>query len=60
MWFTFALFIVGLLYFFLKRKYSYWKDRGVPGPEPVFIFGNLWSTLIGKKSNAELFTEVYR
>lgn len=36
-----------LALFFVKRKYSYWKDMGVPYEEPVFPFGNLKG--IGKK-----------
>lgn len=60
MWFALTFVVLGLSYYFLKKLYSYWKDRGVPGPEPVFIFGNTWASMIGKKSNTEVRNEIYR
>lgn len=39
------LITLGTLYFiWVKRKYSYWSRRGVPGPRPSFPFGNIAST----------------
>lgn len=39
--FVSLLAIVGLAIYFVKRKYSYWKDMGVPYEEPAFPYGNL-------------------
>lgn len=33
--------IFGLVYLFVKQKYSYWKNLGVPYVEPDFPFGSL-------------------
>lgn len=36
--------ILALLLYFVKRKFSYWKDMGVPFEKPVFPFGNIKGT----------------
>lgn len=38
-WLFVALF--GIVYFYFQRKFSYWKNRGVPHIEPKFPVGNL-------------------
>ncbi|XP_077491144.1 cytochrome P450 3A14-like [Amblyomma americanum] len=43
-WLT-AVFIVAALVLFIrwrKKKFSYFKELGVPGPEPSLLWGNLW------------------
>lgn len=38
------LILIGLItfiYLYFKKKFSYWKDRGVVHPEPSFPLGNL-------------------
>lgn len=35
------LVIFGLLFFLIKKRYSYWKDMGVPFEEPIFPYGNI-------------------
>ncbi|CAD7079489.1 unnamed protein product [Hermetia illucens] len=39
--FWFLISIVSLIYIYFKKKYSYWKDRGVNYAEPIFPMGNL-------------------
>ncbi|CAD7079493.1 unnamed protein product [Hermetia illucens] len=43
-WLSIALlFIIGIIssvFLFFKKRYSYWKDRGVPFLKPTFPFGN--------------------
>lgn len=39
--FSLSLLILVLSLYFVKRKYSYWKDMGVPYLPPVFPFGNV-------------------
>jgi cytochrome P450 family 6 len=51
--------ILSLAYYFVKRKYSYWKDMGVPYLEPVFPFGNMKGS--GKKFHfSEVMTRAYK
>jgi cytochrome P450 family 6 len=56
--FSSLLVIFGLAVYIVKRKYSYWKDMGVPCEEPVFPFGNLKGS--GKQYHfSTVMTRVY-
>lgn len=46
-------------YVYFTSTFNYWKNLGVPGPEPVPFFGNLKDTVLGRKHNSELFKEMY-
>jgi hypothetical protein len=48
---------VGL--YLLNVNYQYWKKRGVPGPKPTFLVGNLGQNFLVKKSLAEVFSDIY-
>lgn len=37
--------VIGLAYLWLKHRFSYWERRGVKGPKPMFIFGNLFKSI---------------
>ncbi|XP_055714122.1 cytochrome P450 6a8-like [Phlebotomus papatasi] len=51
--------LVFLIYFFVKRKYSYWAKLGVPYAEPSFPWGNIGQ--VGSKLHStELFQEFYK
>ncbi|CAD7079483.1 unnamed protein product [Hermetia illucens] len=36
-----VILLIPATYLFFKKKYSYWRDRGVPHPEPKIPYGNL-------------------
>ena len=38
----------------MKRKYTYWSSRGVPGPSPVMLLGNFWEQLRRGQVTTEL------
>ncbi|XP_065303466.1 cytochrome P450 3A14-like [Dermacentor albipictus] len=44
LWFTTAFIVVALalLIRWRKKKFSYFKELGIPGPEPNLLWGNLW------------------
>ncbi|VEN58316.1 unnamed protein product [Callosobruchus maculatus] len=52
--------LVIVIVVWLRRSYSYWSNKGIPGPEPKWIVGNLGSNIIRKKSFGDIVTEVYR
>ncbi|KAJ3641253.1 hypothetical protein Zmor_027767 [Zophobas morio] len=47
------------VYYFLKLNYRYWEKRGVVGPKPNFLVGNLGKSFILKASPGEIFADVY-
>ncbi|XP_075557313.1 cytochrome P450 3A11-like [Dermacentor variabilis] len=47
--------VLWVLYTWRKRKFSYFKDMGIPGPEPSLIFGNLME--IKRRGGATMFAE---
>ncbi|CAG9858621.1 unnamed protein product [Phyllotreta striolata] len=59
MWLLVALVLV-LLYYLIRRHYSYWKNLGVPGPKPWPLFGNYADNFFGKRTARQIATEIYR
>ncbi|KAJ6634678.1 putative cytochrome P450 6a13 [Pseudolycoriella hygida] len=45
MFLFFVIALLSLSYLWLRHRYSYWERRGVKGPKPIFIFGNLFKQL---------------
>ena len=45
-------------YLFIKRRFSYWADRGIPSIPPVFPVGNLVG-FSSKLSPGEIFRDLY-
>ncbi|CAD7087092.1 unnamed protein product [Hermetia illucens] len=49
--------LLAVVYLYFQRKFSYWKDRGIPYLEPTFPMGNFsWK---GDGSFKELFHKLY-
>ncbi|CAD7079498.1 unnamed protein product [Hermetia illucens] len=49
--------VISTIFLFFKRKYSYWKDRGIEYVEPSFPLGNL---SFGNKHIAEFIQNIYK
>lgn len=49
-----------LFWYWLKPKYSYWNDRGIPGPTPWPLFGNIGWHLLGRCTLGEAIREIYK
>lgn len=53
----FVIALVTVSYLWLRNRYSYWERRGVPGPKPVYIFGNLLKQLTFQQHISEAHRE---
>lgn len=51
-----ALTLVAL---YMRRTYSYWESRGVPGPKPVWFIGNIYPRLRATQSMPEYDQVMY-
>lgn len=51
--------IIAFSYLLIKKRYSFWRDRGFEGPLGVFPFGSMKG--VGTKiTQAEGFDEIYK
>lgn len=50
--------IIGLTYYYFKRKFQYWKDRGVPFVQPKIPYGNLQGRK-RKLHSSQVFAKFY-
>ncbi|KAI8435423.1 hypothetical protein MSG28_003730 [Choristoneura fumiferana] len=48
-----------LVYLFLVRNFSYWEKRGVNGPKPIPLFGNVKSTTLRRITYNECYRKFY-
>lgn len=48
-----------LVYMFLVRNYSYWQKRGVNGPKPIPLFGNVKSTTLRRVPFHQCYRKFY-
>ncbi|KAK9308099.1 hypothetical protein QLX08_001816 [Tetragonisca angustula] len=46
--------------YYSTSAFSFWKNRGIPGPKPVFFFGNSTDILFSRLSTAEYLHKVYQ
>nr|QLI62168.1 cytochrome P450 19 [Streltzoviella insularis] len=47
-----TLFVFFFVYLWFQHKFSYWSKKGVTGPKPVFLFGNIQDVI---KRKAQFF-----
>lgn len=51
--------LIGTVYYYVRKKYSYWADRNIPFVQPKFPFGNL--KMYGQREHSsQMFTHFYR
>lgn len=62
MWWTFVLIFLffALLYVYLSWNRNYWKNRGVPGPQPSIILGTFPGSFQQKINQTVEIDELYR
>lgn len=57
---TVATGLLLLLYLMLKKRYNYWKERGVPYVKPIPFFGNYLSVMKFDETISALLTKLYK
>lgn len=55
-----SIIVLVLAYLYVQWRYTYWKRLGVPCPQPVFFFGNIFETLIMKSHIISLSEKWYK
>ena len=51
--------VVLAIYYYHTSIYSYWKNRGIPGPRPHPVFGNFWDIVSRKYAVATAVKKWY-
>jgi len=45
--------------YYLTSNFDYWKSRGIRGPQPIPIFGNMKDVMLSKKFIGNFTLELY-
>ncbi|XP_057322394.1 probable cytochrome P450 6a14 [Microplitis mediator] len=51
--------IILIIYYWSISTYGYWRERNVPGPDPLPLVGNFKDVLMGKKSFGRWLDDYY-
>lgn len=47
------------LYYYFTSTFDHWKSRGVPGPQPTALFGNIKNVILGKEAMGFYLKDLY-
>ncbi|XP_015438122.1 PREDICTED: probable cytochrome P450 6a14 [Dufourea novaeangliae] len=50
--------VIVALYYYFTAHFTFWIERGVPGPKPVPVFGNVMRHMLGLQSITEFAVEM--
>ncbi|CAH1397886.1 unnamed protein product [Nezara viridula] len=53
-------FIFVILFIYVIKQYRYWKNLGIPGPDPTFILGNMGDLYYQKASELRIIDSWYQ
>ncbi|XP_012231820.1 probable cytochrome P450 6a14 [Linepithema humile] len=51
--------VVLAFYYYLTSNFDFWKSRGIRGPQPIPIFGNVKDVMLAKKFIGDYTLELY-
>lgn len=55
-----VLLIIFILYFWYRKKCDFFVIKGIPGPAPIFPFGNIKSSVMKQRNFAYDLDDIYR
>ncbi|XP_059061359.1 cytochrome P450 6B2-like [Achroia grisella] len=56
----FLIFVFSFIYYYFTRTFNYWKDRGIPGPKPIPLFGNVRNGALRLENHGETIANIYQ
>lgn len=51
--------LIGIFVIIFTWKYDYWKKRGIPYEKPIFPFGSIKDSILGRKTFSMIIDEFY-
>ncbi|CAH0399766.1 unnamed protein product [Chilo suppressalis] len=57
--FTLSVILVTVFCLYCKKKYSYWREKGVKGPVPWPVVGNFGNVILQKESLDQCIKDIY-
>ncbi|KAJ3641250.1 hypothetical protein Zmor_027764 [Zophobas morio] len=57
---TFVVFLIAVIYYLVHLNHQHWKKRGINGPQPIFLAGNMGRSILLQIQPGEIFTDIYR
>ncbi|XP_032675720.1 cytochrome P450 6A1-like isoform X2 [Odontomachus brunneus] len=51
--------VIVAFYYYLISIFDFWKSRGISGPQPVVLFGNVRDVMFGRKAMCDYLMEIY-
>ncbi|XP_020286700.1 probable cytochrome P450 6a13 [Pseudomyrmex gracilis] len=52
--------VIAAIYFYLTKRYSYWRDQGIPCPKGIFPgFGHMWPMISMRMNISDFIQHIY-
>ncbi|XP_032669229.1 cytochrome P450 6A1-like [Odontomachus brunneus] len=52
--------LVFTLYYYFTSTFDFWKSRGIRGPQPIPLFGNIKDVMLARKAMSDYLLEIYK
>lgn len=52
--------LLAIVYYYLTSTYDFWSSRGVPGPKPSVLFGNMKDVMLGRMAVHDFLMKNYQ
>lgn len=52
--------VILVIYYYFTSTFDFWKSRGIPGPQPIPLFGNVKDVMLTRKAMSNYLLEIYK